>query len=169
MKYTEFYKVYGANKRQDQIVKLSDKNYLLIFGFGKDSETEENGYHWRKNYDHEPSETELRKDISELVNSIVDENILNGMRWKGQSVYLSTENQMNFKAAYDLAVQSQGEILPIRFKLGEDTDGEAIYHTFEAMDDFTDFYTSCVMYVQKCINEGWEEKDSFQLVTTIME
>ena len=48
-------------------------------------------------------------------------------------VWLSTENQYNYKAAYDLAVQTGGETLPVTFKFGSDEQPE--YHTFEKLDE----------------------------------
>ena len=35
-------------------------------------------------------------------------------------VWLSSENQFNYKAAYDLAVQTGGATLPVTFKFGTD-------------------------------------------------
>lgn len=156
MAQTDFFKVFGAEERQDKVVRISDHNYLLIFGYGTENEQ---GYNWRKYYDHKPTESELKSDIEALVNSLVDSNILNGFTWNGKPVYLSTENQMNFKAAYDLAVQTEGATLPLKMKLGEDEDGNAVYHTFTALSAFTDFYTKAVAYIQAALQEGWEEKD----------
>lgn len=160
MKQSEFYKV-GAEKRQDQVIKIGVKNYLLIYGYGTDEDG--NGYNFRKNYDHKPTKTELKEDITQLIDGITDSKILQGFRWNEVSVYLSTENQMNFKAAFDLNMQTGSLMLPVKFKLGEDTEGNAVYHTFENMDDFTNFYTSAVSYINQCLNEGWAEKDSLDM------
>lgn len=160
MKQSDFYRV-GAEKRQDQVIKIGVKNYLLIFGYGIDEDG--NGYNMRKNYDHKPTKTELKEDITQLIDGITDSKILQGFRWNEVSVYLSTENQMNFKAAFDLNMQTGGLMLPVKFKLGEDTEGNAVYHTFENMDDFTNFYTSAVSYINQCLNEGWAEKDSLDM------
>ena len=160
MKQSDFYKV-GAEKRQDQVIKIGVKNYLLIYGYGTDEDG--NGYNFRKNYDHKPTKTELKEDITQLIDGITDSKILQGFRWNEVSVYLSTENQMNFKAAFDLNMQTGGLMLPVKFKLGEDTEGNAVYHTFENMEDFTDFYTSAVSYINQCLNEGWAEKDSLDM------
>ena len=160
MKQSDFYKV-GADKRQDQVIKIGVNNYLLIFGYGIDEDG--NGYNMRKNYDHKPTKTELKEDITQLIDGITDSKILQGFRWNEVSVYLSTENQMNFKAAFDLNMQTGGLMLPVKFKLGEDAEGNAVYHTFENMDDFTDFYTSAVSYINQCLNEGWAEKDSLDM------
>lgn len=160
MKQSEFYKV-GAEKRQDQVIKIGVKNYLLIYGYGTDEDG--NGYNMRKNYDHKPTKTELKEDITQLIDGITDSKILQGFRWNEVTVYLSTENQMNFKAAFDLNMQTGGLMLPVKFKLGEDAEGNAVYHTFENMEDFTDFYTSAVSYINQCLNEGWAEKDSLDM------
>ena len=152
-----FYKV-GADERKDQIVQIGYKNWLLIFGFFNDEVL--GGYNWRKNYDHKPTNAELKTDLDWLVNSLTDEKILSGFVWNGKHVWLSTENQMNYKAAYDLAVQTSGATLPVKFKLGEYENGDAVYHTFEELSEFTDFYTRAIAYVYDCLNEGWQEKDS---------
>ena len=157
MKQSDFYRV-GAEKRQDQVIKIGVKNYLLIFGYGIDEDG--NGYNMRKNYDHKPTKAELKEDITQLIDGTTDSKILQGFRWNEVNVYLSTENQMNYKAAYDLAVQTSGATLPVKFKLGEDGSGNAVYHTFEDLAEFTDFYTKAIAYVSDCLNEGWEEKDS---------
>lgn len=159
MSKTDFFKV-SATERQDQIVRLSDNNYLLIFGYGRINGDNEQGYNWRKYYDHKPDELELKEDITALIDHFTDERILTGFQWNGCNVYLSQENQMNFKAAYDLAVQTQGATLPIKFKLGEDADCNPIYHTFSELSEFTDFYTKAVAFIVTALNEGWNEKDS---------
>lgn len=157
---SEFFKIYGAKERQDGIVVLSSNKACIYVGFGKDSEDAESGYNWRKDYDHIPTIAEVKADIEALINAHTDATILTGFSWNGKPVYLSSENQFNFKAAYDLAVQTSGATLPVKFKLGEDESGNAVYHTFEDLAEFTDFYTKSIAYVSDCLNEGWEEKDS---------
>ena len=73
-------------------------------------------------------------------------------------MYLSSENQLNYKAAYDLAVHTNGATLPIKFKLGEN-DGTTVYHTFNTLNSFTDFYTKAISFINATLNEGWTEKD----------
>lgn len=152
-----FYKV-GAECRKDQLLKIGEKNWLLIIGYYEDEVT--GGYNWRKNYKHKPTIGEMRVDVDELMNCITERRILSGYVWMGKRVWLSQENQFNFKAAYDLAVQSGGANLPVTFKLGEDGFGNALYHTFDVLGDLQDFYVGCVNHVLDCINEGWKEKDS---------
>ena len=133
MKQSDFYKV-GADKRQDQVIKIGVNNYLLIFGYGIDEDG--NGYNMRKNYDHKPTKAEIKNDVETLINGEIEKKILSGFEWRGIKVWLSLENQMNIKAAYDLAVQTNGERLPKKMKLGEDEDGRPVYHTFEDLEEF---------------------------------
>jgi len=72
-------------------------------------------------------------------------------------VWLSTENQFNYKAAYDLAVMSQGQSLPVTFKFGATE--SPVYYTFETLDDISDFYISAMAYINTTLAEGWKLKD----------
>ena len=102
---------------------------------------------------------DVKDAIIQDINHRTDEKILSGMVWKDKPVWLSTENQFNFKAAYDLAVQTQGATLPVTFKLGEAEDGTHVYHTFSTMEDSTDFYTAAVNHIHNAVADGWLEKD----------
>ena len=102
----------------------------------------------------------VKKAIIADINLRTDKKILSGFVWEGINVWLSTENQFNFKAAYDLAIQTQGQSLPVTFKVGEDSEGLPVYHTFTSMEDFTNFYTQAIAFVNQCLVEGWQEKDS---------
>lgn len=157
MATTEFYRCNGATERADALVCLSKTNYLLIFGFGTDEDG--NNYTWRKYYDHKPTLRELKQDISSLINSETDAQILTGFKWNGKPVYLSAENQMNFKAAYDIARDTDGATLPVKFKLGEDENGDPVYHTFTKLEPLADFVKKALSFVVATLNEGWVKKD----------
>jgi hypothetical protein len=106
-----------------------------------------------------PSFEEIKEAVLADINARTDEKILSGFVWEDKPVWLSSENQFNFKAAYDLAVQTQGQSLPVKFKLGEDEQGNPVYHVFEDLAEFTDFYSKAIAYINQCINDGWERKD----------
>lgn len=76
-------------------------------------------------------------------------------------IWLSTENQFNYKAAYDLAVQTNGASLPVKFKFG--TDEAPIYHTFNELEELQEFYMSSIAFVQQVLDDGWNEKDNLDL------
>jgi hypothetical protein len=78
--------------------------------------------------------------------------------WNDMPVWLSIENQFNYKAAYDMAVMSQGKSLPTVFKFG--TTYNPVYYSFESLEDISDFYISAMSYINTCLAEGWKKKDS---------
>lgn len=158
MRTDNFYKTYGIEERNDLLIQIGKNNWLLVFGFYQEAEGVT--FCYRKNYNNKPTIAELKTDIEGLINKVTDEAILNGFTWNDMPVYLSTENQMNFKAVYDLAVQNQSNILPIKFKLGENEDNEPIYYVFSEIGEFTDFYLKAVSFINKCLTEGWTEKDA---------
>lgn len=111
--------------------------------------------------DHKPTEDEIREIIISWYNSQIDTAILSGFTYDGAVVWLSQENQYNYKAAYDLAVQTGGATLPIKFKFG--SADEPAYRTFETLDELADFYIAFFNYIQKTLNDGWEKKDAVDL------
>lgn len=151
-------KIYGASARQDSLEQTGRKKWCLIYGFGKDDETQESGWNYRKTYDHKPSLAEIKNDILEQINADIDATILQGCTWNDMPIWLSTENQFNYKVAYDLAVQSDGASLPVTFKFGSDE--AAQYHEFTTLEELADFYTHTVQFVQQTLSDGWTEKES---------
>ena len=105
-----------------------------------------------------PSIEQVKDIVLNAMNKEIDQKILSGFVWKDMSVWLSSENQFNYKAAYDLAVMSQGQSLPVTFKFGP-TDSP-VYYTFESLEDISDFYVSAMAYINTCLSEGWKKKDS---------
>ena len=152
---TDFFKVYGAKERNDSLLRLSDDHYVLFYGFGKDND--ESGYCWRKDYGHKPTEEELKSDIATLVNKLIDDKILTGFTYEGSLVYLSAENQFNYKAAFDLCMLTDGGNLPVTFKFGQENDPK--YRQFKTKEELKDFYLSAISFVTNALAEGWAEKD----------
>ena len=109
-----------------------------------DVQEKENGSasYMEEEFGHKPTDEEIRTLVMSWYNSQTDAAILSGFAYNGAPVWLSTENQYNYKAAYDLAVQTGGETLPVTFKFGSDEQPE--YHTFEKLDNLKDFYIQAV-------------------------
>lgn len=107
---------------------------------------------------HKPYINEVKEIVLSGYNQAIDEKILSGFTWNDMPVWLSSENQFNYKAAYDLAVMSEGKTLPVTFKFG--TTENPVYHTFENLDKLTDFYLRAMGYISKTLEEGWKLKDS---------
>ena len=112
-------------------------------------------------FDHKPTEGEIKQTIVSWINEQTDQAILAGFQWNGMPVWLSSENQFNYKAAYDLAVQTNGATLPVKFKFG--TDDVPCYHTFHTVEELTDFYMQSIKYIQEKLDIGWTQKDAFSL------
>ena len=151
-------KIYGATERMDQLVKIGRNKWELIYGYGTDGLT---GWTYRQRFTRKPTEEEIRSILVAQINRNVEEKILRGLVWKGMPIWLSTENQMNYKAAYDLAVQTGGATLPVKFKFG--TDEEPVYYTFSEMGDFEAFIKTYISFVQQMLEEGWQEKDCLDM------
>lgn len=160
------------------LYKNDDIFYLISYGLTEYKDE----YSWNELYFFKDKYPTINVDLIKSaviddINKETDNKILTEFKWNGLPVYLSSENQFNFKAAYDLAVQTQGQSLPVKFKLGEkevevedpDSDEEfphhkiekqPVYYTFEDMETFTDFYTKTITFINQCLNEGWQKKDS---------
>lgn len=105
-----------------------------------------------------PDVDEIKALITGWYNEQIDREILSGFVYEDMPVWLSSENQFNYKAAHDLAVQTTGATLPVTFKFG--TDEEPRYRTFETLEELTDFYTKAMLYVQNTLADGWRKKDA---------
>lgn len=105
-----------------------------------------------------PTVKRVKEVVLKGMNAVIEEQIFKGFVWEGIPVWLSSENQFNYKAAFDLAMQTGGDNLPVKFKFG--TDEEPVYHTFETIDELMKFYTEAMTYISNCLNEGWAKKDA---------
>lgn len=108
--------------------------------------------------EHKPTIKEVKDIILSWMNGEIDKKLIGGFVWNDMAVWLSSENQFNYKAAYDLAVQTGGANLPVTFKFG--TTDEPVYHEFTSVEELTEFYTSAMGYINGVLNEGWTAKDA---------
>lgn len=112
-------------------------------------------------FDHRPTAEEIKAAVIGWYNEQTDQTILSGFEYEDSMVWLSAENQFNYKAAYDLAVQTDGATLPVKFKFG--TDDAPVYRVFDQLADLTDFYTKAMRHIQNTLDAGWQKKDAFSL------
>lgn len=112
-------------------------------------------------FSHKPTDEEIRALVIKWYNDNIDQKILSGFSFEDTPVWLSTENQFNYKSAYDLAIQTDGVTLPVTFKLGTDT--SPAYRTFSTIDDLQAFYTAAVSHIQQTLADGWKAKDAFDI------
>ena len=107
-----------------------------------------------------PTKEQIKDAIIKDINRRTTERIVGTLSWNQKPVWLSAENQQDWKAAFDRALQTDGANLPLRFKIGEDQDGQPVYHTFTSLNAFTDFWDTCQRHIYQCRQDGWQMKDS---------
>jgi len=102
---------------------------------------------------------EIKEAIINDINSQTDYKILTGLVWNDKPVWLSKENQFNFSEG-ERKAKDNPSILPVTYKIGQDSDGNPVYHTFTTVEDIVGFYDTCFAYINQCLNEGWQRKDN---------
>jgi hypothetical protein len=112
-----------------------------------------------KEFLYKPTIAEVKDTILGWINEQTDNRIISGFVWQDMAVWLSSENQFNYKAAYDLAFQTNGASLPTVFKFG--TTEEPIYHKFDTVEELSDFYIKAMKYINEQLAIGWYAKDNF--------
>lgn len=110
---------------------------------------------------HHPTDEEILATLTAHINRQTDTAILTGFTYEGAPVWLSTENQLKYRAAYDLAQLTSGQSLPVTFKLG--TDETPVYHTFTTIDALADFIRQMHTHIRTVIEAGWHKKDTIDL------
>jgi len=150
---------------------IREERSRIVIGYGQKKVTGQNLYEWYEVYLNKTETPQLTlqmvKDaINGDINAQTDEKILSGFVWtpagleQGINVWLSAENQRNFSEAQRMAEKYGDAVLPLRFKLGEDEEGNPVYHTFETVADLDDFYVKAFSYVNQTLSAGWAEKDA---------
>lgn len=157
-------KVYGKAESYEPIVK-SDGTRILV-KYGKEETSDPKYVTWQQLTYYTrivptPTLATIKQDIRDDINASTDNRILNGLTWKGMPIWLSVENQMNYKNAYDLARDSNGAILPITFKFGTDT--QPIFYDFKELSDLGDFIGACLDHIQTCLNDGWKAQAAINI------
>ena len=64
------------------------------------------------------------------------------------------ENQVTFRNSMTC---------PVRLKLGEAADGSPVYYEFTSASKLTAFQKALGNHIQKCLDDGWTEKDAFDV------
>lgn len=169
------YKVYGFKTEYTPI-----KEYVSWYVISYNLEPLEDKVHatWREVYLYKKyvsgiSFESVRDAIIADIDAQTDEKILNGYQWtvlhgddanKTINVWLSKENQSNFKAKHDTATQyPQLTTWPIVYKIGEvEEDGlkRPVYEHFQDVNELAQFYLGGLAYIERTLSEGWVRKDS---------
>ena len=144
---------------------VREERSRYVIGYGLTATRVNDMFEWYevqfyKKCDRVPTLERVKEAIHADINKQTDEKILTGFVWNNKPVWLSEENQKNFSEAQRVAQMTEGQSLPVKFKLGEDENGEPVYHTFQQLNTLTDFYMAGVAFINQCLQEGWQRKDS---------
>lgn len=126
-----------------------------------------------EDFPHKPTKEEIKDTITDWYDQQTDAAILSGYEWtvrhgasEGQTVkvWLSQENQSNYKAKHDAArMYPQFVTFPMTYKISEDKEKNAIYETFQDIDELAEFYLGGVGYIEQTVAKGWIKKDAIDL------
>lgn len=147
-------KIYGTSIRQDGLQKVGRNRWDLFYGFGKD-EDNEMGYNWRTSFDHQPTIEEVKETITTQISANTQKAIIEGYKWEGHLVWLSSENQANYTRDYIMAKNGDLGTMPT-VKLG--SDDAPVYYTFEDIEELTEFVMGMQQHIQNCLNASWTER-----------
>lgn len=153
-----------GNKDEFVPVLKNNNRYIVSFDLKKMSGDSLDGtpselYTW-KSFIYNPAVN--KKSIIDTIYDIINQNVAylieNTFTWNNYSVHLDKENQMNYKAAFDLSVITEGESLPVTFRFHKGKNTEL--YTFETISELKDFYLKMNAHINKCLQFGWAKKDS---------
>lgn len=108
-------------------------------------------------FEHKPELLEIKDIVLKYYNDLIDLDIYN-FQWNGHNVYLSVENQENFKAAYMFAKDTGGATLPVTFKFGDQYNPD--YYQFNTVEELTEFYYAAYQHICNALMRGWMKKDT---------
>ena len=102
----------------------------------------------------------VKQAIIDDIDAKTKEKIQSGFTWHDKPVWLSENNQRNFADWLRVAEKTNSDTLLQDCKIGEDAEGKAVLHSFESVEELSDFNNAFVAYIAQCLREGWQTKDA---------
>lgn len=133
---------------------IGNENYLLRWDVKEEIEGMFTYEEIRLN---NPTLEKIKTLITDYYNKCCDKEILSGFTYNDVPVWLSSENQFNYKSAFDLAKQTESSNLPVKFKFGSDI--ETQYFVFETLEKLEDFYIKMNQFIHSTLEKNWKLKD----------
>lgn len=165
-------KVFGIKK---DFAYVGEDASRIIIGYGL-TKIDKTHYEWYEIYlnksEIQQVNLQLVKDaIIKDIDARTDEKILCGYPWtvlhgddagKEVKVWLSKENQTNYKAKYDLHYQKPEALtFPTVYKIAEDENKVGIFEEFADFAELEQFYLGGIAYIEATVQAGWAEKKAF--------
>ena len=157
-------KVFG---KKECFVPVREDESRVIVSYDYHEEADGENATWFEVYfykktDGKPSIERIKAAIIKDIDERTDDKSEHGYVWSGKPVKLNWENRQNFKAVHDAAAMYPELVsFPKLFKLSDGDDGNAVYHTFESMQEMAQFYLGGLSWIEQCVEEGFHKKDGF--------
>lgn len=114
-----------------------------------------------------PTKEQIKDAIIKDINDSVVRQIHEGFEWKGHKVWLSLENQANYKAAADLAEKTYDEGDTVTFRFGDEDAPDP--YTFKDANEVIGFWEQVHRYIVATVKAGWDLKASIDWSVYIIE
>lgn len=115
-------------------------------------------YLFNKEYRGKPTIETVSDDVLNELNSECEKEIRECFKYNEFSVWLSLENQQNYKMLYDYFAKNSAK-LPLKVKL-YDENGIGEYEEFASFADYEVFYFSTIEHINQTLSKYWQIKDS---------
>lgn len=109
-------------------------------------------------YPAKPTLAQIKATIYTWFNEVAKDAIMGTFLWRGVQLWLSTENQSNYAAAYSM-LQAGVQLLPITLRGGSDE--EPVYLTIETKAEFDEFWQSARRHIDTIRQSTWDAKAAF--------
>lgn len=147
-------KVYGAIGRQDGLYKIGRNKWEIIYGFGKDNDSDETGWNYRQRFTVKPSLDEIKEIITAQIESNYAEKLRVGFDWNGKRVEYSEERKSDFTG---LITGLQGGLfaLPLTMNL---SDTALVLHEFTSIEEVGEVAAGICSHKTGVTNAKWQAK-----------
>lgn len=146
----------------DKYIPIKKVNNKYVVSWGLNQIDQSNDL-WQWYYfvvNHKPSINEIKTNIETFINEQTKNIIFNHFKWNDMKIYLSLENQIDYKLLFDATMIQDGKNLPevLKFKIND----ENVYYEITSIDEFKDFILSINEHIRKSLKYGNDLKDSIE-------
>lgn len=137
-------------------INYVNNKYVISWGL---EQINDDTYRWKYFImNTKPSVDEIKATIETYINDNTKHIIETSFYWNNMNIYLSLENQIDYKLLFDITMIKEGSNLPekLKFKIN----GEKIYYDIDTIDEFKDFMISMNNHIRVCLDKGNNLKDS---------
>jgi len=116
-------------------------------------------YLFNKEYKGKPTQETVTNDVLNELNSECEKEITEGFKYNEYSVWLSLENQQNYKMLYDYLKNGGTEQTKVKLY---DAQGNGVYMEFD-VKEYQPFYFAIIEHINATLSKYWDIKDNIVL------